>query len=137
MMVSYARASMNDADASMQPAEQPMTGMSAAMDAHACCKAKHKALKHSAAANKSVNTELRQFTLPSPTQSGSAMSCCPLTSGSMVVATRSQTADDASELAHNASSSLILEDSNQTPVAIPLRLPNRAHSYLLDCAFLI
>jgi hypothetical protein len=27
--------------------------------------------------------------------------------------------------------------SVQKPVAVPLRLPNRAHSYLLDCVFLI
>jgi hypothetical protein len=35
------------------------------------------------------------------------------------------------------SSAFKLLTSNQKPVAVPLRLPNRAESYLLDCAFLI
>ncbi len=137
MMVSYARASMSDADSSSAIAnEQPMAGMSAAMDSHACCKAKHRALKHSAAAKEPFNRELTQVMLPSPAQ-GDAMSCCPLTSGSIVVASRSQTNDGASQVAHTNSSSPKLENSNQTPVAIPPRLPDQAHSYLLGCAFLI
>lgn len=135
IMVSYARASMGDMDASAQSALQPMS-TSAAMNSHACCKAKHQGLNRSITSRKSFASELTQFTLPSPAQ-GDAMSCCPLTSGSIVVASRSQTNDNASEVAHTNSSSPKLENSNQTPVAVPLRLPNRARSYLLDCAFLI
>jgi hypothetical protein len=136
MMVSYARASMSDADASAQTADQPMAGMSAAMDAHACCKAKHKAVSRVRATKPSLGSNPGEFTLPEPVSSD-AMSCCPLTSGSIVVASRSQTNDNASELAQTDSSSLKFENSHQAPVAVPLRLPNRAGSYLLDCAFLI
>jgi hypothetical protein len=133
MMVSYAHAAMNE-EASAQSAEQSMA--SSSMDAHACCKAKHKSLTKAHSPKVSVAGDLKEFTLPGSAPSG-AMSCCPLTSGSIVVASRSQTNDHASELAQTDSASLKLAGSNQTPVAIPLRLPNRARSYLLDCAFLI
>ena len=136
MMVSYARSAMNDMDGSAQSAEQPMATMSASMDAHACCKAKHKSLTKAHSQKRSVASDLNEFTLPASAPSG-AMSCCPLTSGSIVVGSRSQTNDHASELAQTDSSSLKLPSSTQTPVAIPLRLSNRARSYLLDCAFLI
>jgi hypothetical protein len=132
MMVSYARAEMSDMDSSAQPAEQPMAHMSTAMDAHACCKAKHKSAKRTKPTHRSIDTE---FTVP-PIQTG-AMSCCPLTSGSLVVASRSQSNDRGSALIETDSSSLNLSNSDHTPVAVPLRLPNRAESYLLDCAFLI
>jgi len=135
MMVSYARSAMNDMDGSAQSAGQSMA-MSSSMDAHACCKAKHKSLTKAHSQKRSVTSDLSEFTLTEPAPSG-AMSCCPLTSGSIVVGSRSQTNDHASELAQTDSSSLKLASSNQTPVAIPLRLPNRARSYLLDCAFLI
>ena len=135
MMVSYARAAMNE-DTSAQTVEQPMAGMSAPMDAHGCCKAKHKSLAQAHPRTRSVAGDLKEFTLPASEPSG-AMSCCPLTSGSIVVGSRSQTNDHASELAQTNSASLKLASSNQKPVAIPLRLPNRARSYLLDCAFLI
>ena len=136
MMVSYARSAMNDMDGSAQSAEQSMATMSASMDAHACCKAKHKSLTKAHSPKRSVASDLSESTLTAPAPSG-AMSCCPLTSGSIVVGSRSQTNDHASELALTDSGSLKLASSNQTPVAIPLRLPNRARSYLLDCAFLI
>lgn len=134
MMVSYARATMNNIDASEQSAEQSMAMSS--MDAHACCKAKHKSPTKVHSQKRSVAIDLKEFTLPASDPSD-VMSCCPLTSGSIVVGSRSQTNDHASDLAQTDSDSLKLASSNQTPVAIPLRLPNRARSYLLDCAFLI
>ena len=135
MMVSYARATMNHMDASEQSAQQSMA-MSSSMDAHACCKAKHKSLTKVHSQKRPVASDFKEFTLPASAPSD-VMSCCPLTSGSIVVASRSQTNDHASDLARTDSDSLKLASSNQTPVAIPLRLPNRARSYLLDCAFLI
>jgi hypothetical protein len=133
MIVSYARASMHDTD-SEQSAEHSMDMSS--MDAHACCKAKHKSLTKAHSQKRSVARDFKEFTLPASAPAG-VMSCCPLTSGSIVVASHSQTNDQASELAQTDSHSLKLASSYQTPVAIPLRLPNRARSYLLDCAFLI
>jgi hypothetical protein len=65
------------------------------------------------------------------------MSCCPLTSGSIIAASRSQSSDDHLALDENSSSSFGVTNSTSAPLTIPLRLPNQAQSYLLGCAFLI
>jgi hypothetical protein len=141
MLVSYARASMTDAVDSSQSAVQMLAGASSAMDAHACCKAKHRSASGNqtqpASSASSAYAEQILLSIPTaPTQSG-AMSCCPLTSGSMVVASRSQSNDRAIVSEATSSSSLLVISSDPPPLSVPLRLPDRAHSYLLDCAFLI
>lgn len=136
MMVSYAQAAMRDLDASAEVLASGLSHMSGSMDAHACCKAKRRGAKRSNSATQSSPDEFTEFALPTPVQS-SAMSCCPLTTGSIAVASRSQSNDEASAQSPTDSSAFKLLTSNQRPVAIPLRLPNRAESYLLDCAFLI
>jgi hypothetical protein len=55
----------------------------------------------------------------------------------MVVSSRSQSNDRATVMEPAASASLLSIKSDPAPLAVPLHLPNRAHSYLLDCAFLI
>ena len=135
MMVSYARAAVAN-DSSMTDMEA-----SSSMEAHACCMARHRALKanhHGLAATANPDFDGRELlTTPStPPQTG-VMNCCLLTSGSIVVNSRSQSHDDASVVQRADASSQILVESNPRPLAIPLRLPNRVHSYLLDCAFLI
>ena len=136
MAVSYAQGVMRDMDTAADAVANAMSHMSGSMDAHACCKAKRRGAKRSASATQSNPSEFTEFTVPPPVQSN-AMSCCPLTTGSIVVASRSQSNDEASTLSPTDSSAFKLLTSNQKPVAIPLRLPNRAESYLLDCAFLI
>ena len=141
MIVSYARASMTEAGGASDSVDQMMAGMSSSMDAHACCKAQRRSRDRSQLhAESPASSELlaaNLLALPStPTQSG-AMSCCPLTSGSIVIGSRSQSDDHANILDEAGSSSLLLIKSNPPPLAVPLRLPNRANSYLLDCAFLI
>jgi len=134
MMVSYARAAANAPDASAI-AGHMMAG-SMAMDAHACCKAKHRSVKaHREPATESA--ELNLLTIPSTLPQSGVMNCCPLTSGSIVVASRSQSDDRPIVLQQSVLPSRLLTSSDSPPVAVPLRLPNRADSYLLDCAFLI
>jgi hypothetical protein len=138
MMVSYARAAVTESEAVAGLMSQAMAG-SMSMDAHACCKAKRSSTKrpHTRSESRSLSPELNLLNLPStPTPSG-VMNCCPLTSGSIVVASRSQSNDNASLVQQSSSSLLLLIKSDPSPLAVPLRLPNRAHSYLLDCAFLI
>ena len=132
MMVSYAKGAMAEIDSMDAPA---MAHMSGSMDAHACCKAKRKGAKRSNSAE-SGQTEFTQFTFPEPVPSN-AMNCCPLTSGSIVVTSRSTANDEAPALSPSDSPAFKPLVSYQRPLAIPLRLPNRAESYLLDCAFLI
>jgi hypothetical protein len=135
LMVSYARG-MSEPDSSAAAAEESMKGMHASMDAHACCKAKHKNTKRAKAVESPRDLQFTQFGLPAPLQNN-AMSCCPLTTGSIVIATRSQSNDSASASAVTDSSSFKLTSLETRPLAVPLRLPNRVHAYLLDCAFLI
>src|SRR6266545_157099 len=119
MMVSYARAEMSDIDSAARAADQPMAGMHAAMDAHGCCKATHKSAKRTKTAHHSIDFANTEFTVP-PVQTD-AMSCCPLTSGLIVVASRSQSNDSGAALSQTDSSSLKLSNSAQAPVAVPLR----------------
>jgi len=135
MMVSYARGAM--AMDAQQSAEQSMAAMSASMDTHACCKARHSSSKRPPSSfTKSAGSELMPEALP-PSSSTDVMSCCPLTSGSIVIASRSQSTDDNSVLNHTGSSSLEATKTNSPALAVPLRPPTRARAYLLDCAFLI
>ena len=134
MLVSYAKGAMSEMDSSAAADTPVMTHMSGSMDAHACCKAKRRGAKRTVSANSS--SEFIEFNLPEPVQSN-AMNCCPLTSGSIVVASRSTSNDEVPTLPQTGFSDFKLLNSYNEPVAVPLRLPNRAHSYLLDCAFLI
>jgi hypothetical protein len=141
MIVSYARASMTEASGPSDSVHQMMAGMSSSMDAHACCKAQHRSkVRHQLRAESPASSELlaaNLLALPSTPTESDVMSCCPLTSGSIVIGSRSQSDDHANILDEAGSSSLLLIKSNPPPLAVPLRLPNRANSYLLDCAFLI
>ena len=138
LMVNYARAAaaeFNDAASAM---DHPMAG-SMSMAAHACCKAKRPSAKaHQARSeSKPATSELNLLTTPAEPAPTGAMNCCPLTSGSMVVSSRSQSNDRATVMQPADAASFLLVPPDSTPLAVPLRLPNRAHSYLLDCAFLI
>ena len=133
LMVSYAKGTMAEMESSVASDAHAMAHMSGSMDAHGCCKAKRKGAKRSDSAESQPS---EQFTIPEPVQSN-AMNCCPLTSGSIVVASRSTSNDEAPALSQTDSSAFKALTSYQKPLAIPLRLPNRAESYLLDCAFLI
>jgi hypothetical protein len=65
------------------------------------------------------------------------MNCCPLTSGLIAATSRSQSNSAAPALVNTGSQLTDLNTTVTTPLPVPLRLPNRAHSYLLGCAFLI
>jgi hypothetical protein len=136
MMVAYAKGAMAEMDSPAAADGHAMAHMSGSMDAHACCKAKRRGAKRSNSVAQSSGSEITQLAIPAPVQS-SAMSCCPLTTGSIVVASRSTSNDEATALSSANSSAFKLLTSKQKPLVVPLRLPNRAESYLLDCAFLI
>jgi hypothetical protein len=138
MMVSYARAAATDDSSVAGMMHEAMAG-AMSMDAHACCRARRSTSKrhHARSESESLSPDLNLLTTPStPTQTG-VMNCCPLTSGSIVVSSRSQSNDRTTIHQQTDSSSLLLVKSDPSPLAVPLRLPNRSHSYLLDCAFLI
>lgn len=72
-----------------------------------------------------------------PRPSG-AMNCCPLTGASATVATRPRV-NDAPEAAFVERTTLpaFLSDAETSALTPPLRLPNRGHTYLRCCVFLI
>ena len=131
MMVSYARAGDKVtavADSGSSASEE----MAAVPACHA-----HKQKTRKAKTSKATTADtVGQFNLPTPSRSG-AMSCCPLTTGSIAPASRSQSNSSAPAVTHPDFQLPNLINTQTAPVAVPLRLPNRAHSYLLDCSFLI
>ena len=144
MLVSYAHgAAMNQMNDG-QSGKQSFAGLSASMG-HDCCKARHSSSERNAgvATNQmglrsESSTGVEEIALPiSPGPSG-AMSCCPLTSGSFVVASRTSANEtNESVLAHSNELSLSLAKSNAAPLVTPLRLPSQNQTYLRCCVFLI
>jgi hypothetical protein len=142
MMVSYARAAALSSEP--LPAQSPkhsFSGVTISAAAHACCKARRSSSKKSAEAQTSSPSKMladfEQVALPeSPTPVGAA-TCCPLTSGSFVTASHSNSdGDNVSIAAH--SESTIPTISGVRPAANgTLRLPNQKQSYLRYCVFQI
>ncbi len=106
------------------------------MSGHACCKARHRLLESRAKSNSDSATEA--ITLPEDSSSDDAASCCPLTSGSFVTSSRTQT-DENNSSASTGTGFIEPGSTVQFPAtrAIPLRPPNHEQTYLTCCALLI
>jgi len=118
---------------------KPNSGQSEmAMNGHACCKARHRSLQKESAAKSNSDGGPGTIALPEDSSSDNAASCCPLTSGSFVTVSRSQTDDNNS----SASIGTVLPEPGCTArfpsnSATPISLPGREQTYLTCCAFLI
>lgn len=126
MLVSYATGVRTTvADSTLEQSDEA----TAPPSCHAHRQKNRKTTSNTAAADR-----IGQLTLPMPSRSA-ALSCCPLTSGSIAAAYRPQYNAPAS----TNSESQLLNSAQVTTgtVAVPRRLSNRAHSYLFDCAFRI
>jgi hypothetical protein len=145
MVVSYAHgAAMSTADnAAAQSVKQTLGGASAGAGSHACCKAHHSSSKIGAAASHSSSrlesfTGFLQVALPEAPAPSGATSCCPLTSGTFVPASRAESNNDKASIAGQSDSfPLTLTNSPAALRAFPLRLPDRNQTYLRGCVFLI
>jgi hypothetical protein len=147
MLVSYAHgAAMSGANlADSHSHKQKLSDASASMGAHACCKARRSSSKATAGASMGQTgshlesfADVQQIALPEAPGSSDATSCCPLTSGSFVVASRSQSNDDNAARADQRGSFLpTLTNSQPAPRSYPLRLPDQNQTYLRGCVFLI
>ena len=118
------------------PAKTNLSQSENAMNGHACCKARHRSLRDEFA--KANSDDAGTITLPEDSSSDGVNSCCPLTSGSFVIASRSQTNDNNSSASVGTGlpeQSFALQFS-AIPI-VPLRLPNHEQTYLTCCAFLI
>jgi len=141
MIVSYAHAArMNDRHA---------PGLSSAvrdsepgsMEKHHCCKSRQALKRHAsrqAVSGLSPDSFANLEELAEVPNSSSVMSCCPLTSGSIVANGSSRIGnDDASESLSVEAGSSVHNGYATTLQANSLRLPNQSHTYLRGCAFLI
>lgn len=143
MMVSYAHAAaMSNAD--LSASQSPENGFSVAtMGSHDCCKARHSSSRRNVRSTTSRSESpslpgFEQVALPGEPVSSGATSCCPLTSGSFVVQSRSQSDDDkVLALSQSDSLSFALTNSQIPFRAVPLRLLSQERTYLTCCAFLI
>jgi hypothetical protein len=140
MIVSYAHAaSTSGGYAGISRAVRgPALG---SMETHHCCKSRQALKRHvsrQAVPGLSPYAFANLEELAELPNSSSVMSCCPLTSGSVVANGSSRISnDDATEsFAANAASS-VQNGFATTPQANSLRLPNQSHTYLRVCAFLI
>ncbi len=141
MIVSYARAAAtSNADLSASQSRRQAFGQApSSMGSHACCKVRHSSSRRNAGSTISQNESLPVFQQVALAEEPSgATSCCPLTSGSFVIQSRSQS-DDDKVLASRQSYSLsfALTNSQTQFRAIPLRLLSQDRAYLTGCAFLI
>jgi len=108
-----------------------------AMNGHACCKARHRSLRNGQTA-KADSAGGKMIALPEDSSSDEAGSCCPLTSGSFVTASRSQTSGDhSSALVETVPNKPGFALPFQAPRTISLRPPNHEPTYLTGCALLI
>ena len=139
MLVSYAHGvAMNAEEMSAHHSMMPSVSDSSHMN-HDCCKARHSSSNRVAG-----STETRsafpdeQLALPINPTPSDAMSCCPLTSGSFVLASRTRTNDtNDSRLIKSDELHLSLTEFKAAPLDPPLRLPTQNQTYLRCCVFLI
>jgi len=146
MLVSYAHgAGMSGPEAShSQPGKKSWTGLSASVSTHSCCKARHGSSKQTSEAGTQTlsradsSTDVEQVSLTETPAPSGVMSCCPLTTGSFVVASRTHSNDtNSTALAQSNSLSFALTNLRPAPLAIPPRLPDQEQTYLRCCVFLI
>jgi len=139
MMVSYAHdAAMSEVDA----AKASIAGLghaSGSMRTHDCCKARHPGKRRvaSSMADQTVFSESSADLekLAEVPNSSNAISCCPLISGSIVIASRPRVSNDGALLTSDVGAiSSVLSGVTTTPV---MRLPNQKQTYLRGCVFLI
>lgn len=141
MIVSYAH---NTARRGANAARSIGAGLgqaSGSMDAHGCCRARHASERRvpSSMAGQTLSSDpFANLTELTQAPNSNALSCCPLTSGSIVVTGRQRTSNDDASVASGLNSvSSFQKVVATTPSANSLRLPNQSHTYLRGCVFLI
>lgn len=98
----------------------------------------HRGRTRSANSHRDCSHDFGQTTLTETTLPSGAMNCCPLTSGTFVITSRTQS-NDSNSSAPVADSPVLpaLASSRPASLEVPLRLPNEEQTYLRCCAFLI
>ncbi len=146
LLISYAHgAAMNSTDSAPTNSKTNWGSIAASAGSHGCCKARHSSSKRNERFGPSHTESTARFSagfeqvaLPDSPAPAGAMSCCPLTSGSFVTASRVQSNDsNLSVMARTISLPPALANSESAPLDHSLHLPNLNQTYLRDCVFLI
>jgi hypothetical protein len=138
MIVSYAHAAaMSATDANSGSAVHA----SGSVGTHDCCKARH-ASEHRLASSTVVHTSspwslMDREAITDVPSSSIAVNCCPLTSGTFVVNSRERIVNENAPVSHGLEPATAVINIAETPLAIPLRLPDQNQTYLRGCVFLI
>jgi hypothetical protein len=114
---------------------------SGSMGAHACCKARHASERRVDSSmpdhTESLQSLMNLEGVAEVPSSSDAMSCCPLTSGTIVATVRQRVShDDTSVWRGLDAATYVASAASMTPVT-PLRVANQNQTYLRGCAFLI
>lgn len=119
-------------------------GASGSMGTHSCCKARHSSERHSVrsasdlASSSEPATDIETISLAEVPLSSDAMSCCPLTGGTFVAASRQRISNDDASMPRRIDSITVLPGS---PVASSRSyasdLPDQTQIHLRLCVFLI
>lgn len=142
MLVSYAHSAQMSVEATPSSSSKAVLGQaSGSAGSHDCCKARHASehrgplsmMKHAAAPGSLANSE----ELSEVPNSSDAMSCCPLTSGTIVMNGRQRISTDNTSLARDVNAVSLAKASAGTAPVILARTPNQTQTYLRACVFLI
>ncbi|MEA2203778.1 MAG: hypothetical protein QOE77_554 [Blastocatellia bacterium] len=164
LFVSYAHGALPGSDAATEsacPAHQPAGNVSlhhatnasepvAAMSSdtvvvdsgHSCCKIQAAAAApklHTASTSELANSiavarQTRLTSLPPP---AGAMNCCPLMSTAVAAVSKPRANEATTTAVEPVALTAFLNQQETASKSTPLRLPNRGHTYLHCCAFLI
>jgi hypothetical protein len=139
MVVSYARAAARSGDDVTRSIGTGLAQTSGSMGTHGCCRARHASERRGTSlATGPTSSDLFADLTVTQVPNSNAMSCCPLTSGSIVVAGRQRTSIDDASVGSGVNAVFSFHKvAATTPRANSLRLPNQSHTYLRGCVFLI
>ena len=144
ILISYAHgAAMSSADSTHS--EKNWGSITASAGSPDCCKARHSSSKRNTRGALAHTESTPQFSagfeqvaLPELPAPPGATSCCPLTSGSFVTASRVQLSNsNLSVMARTISLPPALTNSELAPLDHSIHLPNLNQTYLCDCVFRI
>lgn len=143
MIVSYAHGVAMSATEGAQTSSSndAWAGVTGSAGAHAGCKARHaseRQVARSMTNHASSSGSLAEIEgLAEVLSSSDAMSCCPLTTGTILAAGRQLTSNEEASASQGLDPIAVVNNVTSTPLAIPLRLPNQNQTYLRGCVFLI
>ena len=135
-------AAMREAEATKTTSSLAAWGqVSGSAGAHDCCKARH-AAEHRVASSKTDHATAPKSLvnlegLAEVPNSSDAMSCCPLTSGTILVTGRQRISYDDTLVLRRLDAAAVVTTVASAPLVTPLRLPNQNQTYLRGCVFLI